>query len=183
MGCPGLSRQVRIFTFPLGSYWLLRPIFTIAAGGTQIVRMGLRRQPDDRRELAYRLFLQEVPIKTTREGEVNVVLRLGIPIFVMPSGNPPKPQLTWRIVEIPQKGLHIEATNHGDAHVQVSSFSIRGAEGESILSDHHEMGYLLPGQGRHWLVALDQVYPPETKMKIIARTDSGDINAEVILER
>ncbi|WP_119628929.1 fimbrial biogenesis chaperone [Methylocaldum marinum] len=37
------------------------PIFTLGPGATQTVRVGLRHPPDPRRELAYRLFLQEVP--------------------------------------------------------------------------------------------------------------------------
>src|SRR5712692_6344838 len=37
------------------------PIFTVLPGGTQTVRIGLRRPPDPQRERAYRLYLQEVP--------------------------------------------------------------------------------------------------------------------------
>ena len=37
------------------------PIFTIPAGGSQLIRVGLRRAPDAQRELTYRIFLQELP--------------------------------------------------------------------------------------------------------------------------
>src|SRR4051812_25084224 len=37
------------------------PIFTVPAGGSQIVRVGMRRAAEPGRELTYRLFLQEVP--------------------------------------------------------------------------------------------------------------------------
>ena len=37
------------------------PIFTVPAGGSQLVRVGLRRAPDGQRELTYRLVLQELP--------------------------------------------------------------------------------------------------------------------------
>lgn len=37
------------------------PIFTVPPGGTQIVRIGLRRAPDPQRELAYRVYFQEIP--------------------------------------------------------------------------------------------------------------------------
>lgn len=159
------------------------PIFSIAAGGTQIIRVGLRRQPDSRRELAYRLFLQEVPGETAKEGEVKMVLRLGIPVFVLPDGGVPKPLLDWRIVEIPQKGLRVEAINRGDAHVQISSFSLTGANGEPILPEHHEMKYLLPEQRRHWLISSSRTFSAGAKVKIMARTDSGDFHAEVALEQ
>ena len=37
------------------------PIFTVPPGGSQLIRAGLRRAPDARRELTYRIFLQELP--------------------------------------------------------------------------------------------------------------------------
>ena len=37
------------------------PIFTVPAGGSQLVRVGLRRAPDGQRELTYRICLQELP--------------------------------------------------------------------------------------------------------------------------
>ena len=37
------------------------PIFTVPAGGSQLVRVGLRRAPDGQRELTYRIVLQELP--------------------------------------------------------------------------------------------------------------------------
>src|SRR3546814_9833017 len=37
------------------------PIFTIPAGGSQVIRVGSRRAPDPQHERAYRLFLREVP--------------------------------------------------------------------------------------------------------------------------
>ena len=37
------------------------PIFTVPAGGSQLVRIGLRRAPNTQRELTYRIFMQELP--------------------------------------------------------------------------------------------------------------------------
>ena len=37
------------------------PIFTIPAGGSQLIRVGLRGTPDAQRELTYRIFIQELP--------------------------------------------------------------------------------------------------------------------------
>lgn len=158
------------------------PIFTIPAGGAQIVRVGLRRPPDSQRELAYRLFLQEVPIVAAKEGEVRVALRFGIPVFAAPVGKAPKPLLEWRIVAAPQKMLRIEALNRGNAHVQVSGVALAPAAGGAILAEHQGMDYLLPDQGRHWLVTVDQRPPPGTRLKIVARTDAGELHAEVALE-
>lgn len=161
------------------------PIFTVPPGGTQIIRVGLRRPPDSRRELAYRLFLQEVPAATAPQNKdgVSVVLRFGIPIFVAPAGAAPRPLLEWRAVMATQKALRIEAINRGDAHVQVSGFSLAAADGGPLLAQHQGMDYLLPEQGRHWLVTIDQARPPGTQLRIVAQTDAGEISAEVVLEQ
>src|SRR5919197_3432502 len=37
------------------------PIFSLPAGGSQILRIGLRREPPQQRELSYRLYLQQIP--------------------------------------------------------------------------------------------------------------------------
>jgi fimbrial chaperone protein len=157
------------------------PIFTIAAGGIQIVRVGLRRQPDSRRELTYRLFLQEVPTAAAKEGQIRLILRFGIPVFVASADTASRPLLEWRAVISPQKALRIEAINHGNAHVQVSGFTLAAADGSSHLAKHQGMDYLLPEQGRHWVLAVDQAWSPGTRLKIVAQTDAGEIDAEVEL--
>jgi len=160
------------------------PIFTVPPGGSQIVRVGLLRPPDSRRELAYRIFLQEVPTETRKEGEVRVALRFGIPVFVAPAGQAPKPLLAWRAVatELELGLLRIEAINRGDVHVQIAGFSLSSADG-AIVARQNEMKYLLPGQGHHWMVKPNQALPSGVKLKIVARTDAGEIQTEVLPER
>lgn len=109
-------------------------------------------------------------------------MRFGIPVFVAPVGKAPKPLLDWRVAATSQKTLRIEAINRGDAHVQVSGFALAPAAGGAILAEHQGMDYLLPEQGRHWLVTVNQAQPPGTRLKIVARTDAGERHAEVALE-
>lgn len=158
------------------------PIFTVLPGGSQIVRVGMRRQPDSQRELAYRIFLQEVPTETRPEGEVRVALRFGIPVFVAPAGQSPKPLLEWRAVPAEHGLLRIEAINRGDIHVQITGFSL-AVIGGSILAEHRGMDYLLPGQGHNWMVKPNQALPSGVKLKIVARTDAGEIQTDLPLER
>jgi fimbrial chaperone protein len=161
------------------------PIFTVPAGGTQIIRVGMRRKSDAQLELAYRLFLQEVPTDKVaeKEVEVKVALRFGIPIFVAPASKKlPKPLLDWRVSEAPQKALHINAMNLGDAHVQILGIALSPAAGGATLAEYRGMNYLLPKQGRHWKVAVNQVHPLGTLLKVVARTDAGEFHAEVALE-
>lgn len=158
------------------------PIFTVQPGGSQIVRVGLRRQPDSIRELAYRIFIQEVPTETRREGEVRVALRFGIPVFVAPAGQASKPLLEWRIVAAESPGqLRIEAINRGDVHVQIAGFSL-AVTGGPVLAEQNGMKYLLPGQSHGWVVRPNQALPPGTRLRIVARTDAGEIQTEVLPE-
>jgi fimbrial chaperone protein len=62
------------------------PIATVAPGGSQVLRIGLRRPVDPRRELAYRLFVQEIPPppKAGFAG-VQIALRLSLPVLVQPA--------------------------------------------------------------------------------------------------
>ena len=156
------------------------PIFTVAPGGTQIVRVALRRQPDARRELSYRLFLQEVPAATAAEREVKVALRFSVPLFVGPGAQPAAAALDWRVVAAAQGGLRIEAHNRGNAHIQLTGFSL-AADG-TLLARHKGMDYLLPDQGRHWLLVPETAAPPAARLNIAAQTDAGELHAEAPLE-
>lgn len=157
------------------------PIFTVKAGGAQIVRVGLRRAPDDRRELAYRLFLTEVP-DASEKGMVKMAMRFSIPVFVAPSAkSPSKAALDWRAVPAANQTLRLEALNQGDQHVQVVGLAlVRAADGATV-AEYKGMDYLLPAQGHAWTLKPNQAQPAGTRLKIVARTDAGELHAEVAL--
>jgi len=164
------------------------PIFTVPPGGTQIIRVGLRRKANARHELAYRLFLQEVPTAKVAapDGQVKVALRFGVPIFLAPASQKlPKPVLDWRVLLAEPNALRIEAVNRGNAHVQITGIGIHAPEGGPPLAAHRGMDYVLPQQGRHWQVPvnpLQPLQPPGTPLKILAQTDAGEFHADVALE-
>jgi fimbrial chaperone protein len=164
------------------------PIFSVPPGGSQIIRVGIRRQPHAQRELAYRLFLQEVPVTASaaKGGDVKVALRFGIPVFLAPaSQKSPKPVLDWRVLLAAPNTLRIEAVNRGNAHVQITGIGIHAPDGGPLLAEHRGMDYVLPQQGRHWQVPvnpLQPLQPPGTPLKILAQTDAGEFHADVALE-
>jgi fimbrial chaperone protein len=55
------------------------PVFTLAPGQSQLIRVGLNRSPDAAQELAYRLYIQEVP-PPSRPGftGLQMALRIGV---------------------------------------------------------------------------------------------------------
>lgn len=159
------------------------PIFTIPSGETQIVRVGLRREPAHTEELSYRLFLREIPMDTVFKGEVKITMRFGIPVFVTPTQIPAEPQLNWRIRAASQNNLMVEAINDGNAHIQITHFVITNSANNSLLTEQHNMQYLLPKQQHQWLIAVDPMPQPDSRLTITGETDSGAIDAEVVMER
>lgn len=157
------------------------PIFTVPPGGSQVVRVGLRRSTDPQRELTYRLYLQEVPPppKPGFQG-LQVALRIGVPVFVLPPV-PVKPVLRWQVSRTPQGQLKVSLTNSGDAHIQVANFKLVPAGGKP-LPTRQVAAYVLPGQSRDWLVEAAPAPPPGATVRVSAQTDAGDAEAEVVVE-
>jgi fimbrial chaperone protein len=90
------------------------PIFTLAAGATQIIRIGLRRAPAEQAEPAYRMFLQEVPppVKPGSQG-LQVALRISVPVFAVPAHHV-KPVLHWQAVRLDEHTIKVGVTNTGN---------------------------------------------------------------------
>jgi fimbrial chaperone protein len=157
------------------------PIFTVPAGGTQVVRVGLRRTADPQRELTYRLFVQEVPSAAQAAAKgLQVVLRVGLPVFVLPAATV-KPVLRWR-AQVADGGLKLMAANDGNAHVQVAGVTLtRSESGDTVLMEQIAR-YVLPGQVGDWLLKVPSAPLPGTSLKLSAQTDAGDMHADIVLE-
>lgn len=156
------------------------PIFKIPPGGTQVVRVGLRRQADQQGELTYRLFFQEVPPAPAAGFQgLKVVLRMSVPVFVVPA-MPVGPQLHWTARRSPKGELELGMANGGTAHVQVASVQLSDASGGE-LARQDIAAYLLAGQQR--TLVLKSAPPPGTKLQVFAKTDSGDVHAELVVDK
>jgi fimbrial chaperone protein len=155
------------------------PIFTVPAGGSQIVRVGLRRPPDAQRELTYRLFLQEVPPppKPGFQG-LQVALRIGVPVFVPPAAVQP-PVLAWRIVRTREGQLEVGLTNSGNSHIQLANVRLVRADGGE-LGKQQIAAYVLPGQSGNWPLKDIPAAQPVSALHLFAQTDIGDIDGGVI---
>ena len=125
-------------------------VFTLPAGGSQLVRIALRRDVDPARELTYRLLLQEVPQAASPDfNGLQIVLRLSVPVFVAPRA-PAAPQIAWAAARGDDGKLSLSARNDGSAHARIHRFSVKTADGVTTLLDQPELAYLLPGSSRHW---------------------------------
>lgn len=158
------------------------PIFTVPAGGSQVVRVGLRRAPDALRELTYRLFLQEVPPPPKPDFRgLRVALRVGVPVFVMPPV-PAKPVLRWQAAPTSEGALKLSLINDGNVHIQIANFMLTPAGGAS-LGIQQSAAYVLPGQRRDWFVKADPFPSLGSVLHLNAQTDAGDVQTEVVLEK
>jgi fimbrial chaperone protein len=154
------------------------PIFTVAPGASQLVRIGLRRDADPGRELAYRVFLQEVPppAKSDFRG-LRVALRMGIPVFVLPP-TAVAPLLQWR-AEAAQGGVSLSLKNEGNAHVQLTDLRLVLPAGGELAREQMST-YVLPGQSRGW--RFNRSAPAGASLRLSARTDGGDLETDVKVE-
>jgi len=159
------------------------PIFTVAPGAIQIARVALRRQPDAGRELAYRIFLQEVP-GPPRPGfqGAQLALRISIPIFVE-AKKPQALKLDWSAQREPGGALRLFLNNVGGKHVQVYDLNISSAAEAGPVYSNQSASYVLPGQRRSWMLKpLERRTLAGDRVRVTAATDAGRVETEIVLE-
>jgi fimbrial chaperone protein len=165
------------------------PIFTVAPGGSQLVRVGLRRPADANHELTYRLFLQEVPPPPKPDFKgLQVALRFGVPVFVGAATAPakgavgPVATLQWRARAVAGSGqVTLTATNTGTAHVQVTHFTLAPKD-QAVPTEHSSAEYVLAGQSRDWQVEVKPAPAAGASLHVSAATDVGPVEADVVVE-
>jgi len=160
------------------------PIVTIPAGQEQIIRLGLRRAPDAQRELAFRMFLQEVP-PPPRPGFQGLVvaLRIGLPIFVQPRQGPAKAVLLWNASKASSPDLlKLSADNAGTGHIQISTIELFRPSEKEPIATFSGLAYILPGQVRDWDLKLrDPALKRGERLRMKVSTDAGGIETEIEL--
>ena len=160
------------------------PFFTIPAGSSQLVRVGLRRAPDAQRELTYRVTLEELPPPLNPDFQgAKMLIRISLPVFVLPEIDA-KPVLLWQAVRTSQGALKISLSNNGNAHIQIKNFKLSLLDSVQPWVTLQTSDYVLAGQSRDWIVPANPenpAPPPGVSLKLFAQTDAGDIEAEVII--
>ena len=156
------------------------PIFTVPAHGTQVIRVGLRRGADPRRELTYRLYLQEVlPPPPPGFVGMRVALRLGVPVFVSPAVAGAQ-ALQWQLSRGAGGALSVTCLNSGTVHSRIASFSLSSGAGGAPLMTQDVAADLHAGQQRAWVLSTPLSPPPGTALRLTALTERGDVHADLI---
>jgi fimbrial chaperone protein len=140
------------------------PIFKIAPGSEQLVRVGLRQPPDPTREWAYRLFLTEVPapLKFAQNG-IQVRLQLIVPVFVAPvTKGSANLQVSGarQISDAEDDKLSFTLVNNGTVHIRAHSVqALSSTAPDSKPLAEVDGGYLLAGTSRNLSLSL----PPHAR--------------------
>ena len=135
---------------PAGNLLVVPRIFTIAAGDEQIVRLGRVSAKTADTEGSHRVFFTELA-PAAGDGEspgLSMRLRLGIPVFVAPAGEP-EPRLDLVSTEQIPEGVAVVLSNQGNVHIQVLDISghMLGPDQRDAISAR-VTAYLLPGTTR-----------------------------------
>lgn len=114
------------------------PIFKLAPGASQSVRIGYVGSAPQSSQLTFRLLVAEVPTQT-RPGSINVAVRHSLPILVMPA-TPTAAQLGASR----SRENGIDLSNSGTALTRISHWRLRSTKG-TIIAEADGPGYLLAG--------------------------------------
>jgi fimbrial chaperone protein len=155
------------------------PVFVVPPKSDQIIRIARRSTADTGREIAYRLFFNEVPDSTPLSGTgLKVALRIGVPVFVTSPGA--SADLRFTAEANAAGGVELTATNSGRAHVQISDFEVTGG-GDRVVGEVKVSRYLLAGASAHWTLTPAGGETPSGVLKVHGHSDRGDIAVEVAL--
>jgi fimbrial chaperone protein len=143
------------------------PVFTIAAGQKQVIRLGLRSSDLADIERSYRLILEEVP-KPTKAGTITTLLRITLPIFQLPR-RPVAPSLSWQARFSDDGALTLMVQNDGRAHDRIRELAIE-VGGERIQTSLS--AYVLPGGWRDFVIR-DQRLHGAAHVSLEIVTDTG----------
>jgi len=105
------------------------PIFKLAPGEQQLVRVASRHGPPRDAEVAYRLIFSEIPPRegTTSNPGFRLALAMDIPVYVEPVAARAPAPLQWRAERI-GGGLRLSAENPGNVHYRIVEARFSAAE-------------------------------------------------------
>jgi fimbrial chaperone protein len=160
------------------------PIFTIAPGSEQVVRIALRGAPPAERESLYRIYFQELPgtvedpATTERRPTLRMVLRMGVPVIVGPATGKVTAKPVLKIERTATGASRVIVRNEGTGHLRVTNLVVTNAKSGEDISKAGAF-YVLPGQ---WWASDD--FPvsdagTDAGLRVTAATNAGDLDSTI----
>lgn len=144
------------------------PIFSIAAGANQVVRVGrLKRGAAPQRELAYRIRLAEVPPEAlVKENAVATVMQISLPVFVTPADKKAAAVLEVTALMQANGDLRLKVGNSGLIHGKLTRLILM--QDGKLLAERALNYYVLAGAKRElaWPGALKAAQPGAVELKV-----------------
>lgn len=156
-------------------------VFHLKANSVQIIRAGLVRTPDSHDELAYRLFIEEIPEPPPADFKgAQIALKISLPVFVAPE-KPASQALEFQTTAQRDGTINVRVVNHGRAHAQIHQLSVFSGEStESSIARHEKTLYVLPRQERSLVLKADmRELKNIDKFLVTATTRNGPIESHV----
>lgn len=155
------------------------PMFTIAPGATQAVRIGALRKPEADTELPYRLLLQEIPSSGQADFTgLHVALNVSMPVFLHPL-RPGQPALDARLERTGEQEGRLRLVNDGLATAYLHNLVLYRSHDAAVLATHPAAVYVLPGQQREIRVRFSSP-AADLPLRLRAAAPSGPIDLDVI---
>jgi fimbrial chaperone protein len=156
------------------------PVFELAAGGTQTLRVALRDWHQVTEEEDFRIYVREVPrVPGGPPSGLQFALRVGVPVFANFPGA--SPHLQWVLKVVAGGQLALSSRNTGGRWAHILRWEIRAPGGGPVLWRSDEAGYVIAGGERLWTnVALPAVSSGQ-QLDLLAVTDAGDLHDTVTL--
>lgn len=129
------------------------PMLGIQPGDRQLVRViriGAPPSGNGAVEAAYRLAIDELPVKEAGQKGLQFVLHYSVPVFVEPQGAVEvAPALHWALQ---REGDHavLVVSNSGTGHAQLAEIDYVDRAGNRTAIAGGLLGYVLPGATMHW---------------------------------
>lgn len=154
------------------------PLFTVAPGESQIVRVGLRRPPQSAREVPFRAVFEEIPGPPPPQcgTALRINLRISIPVFYAPKEDL-KPALDWTLARKEPGKLLLTARNSGGASAQLGDFALARSGTPAAFAEQKNFAYVLPGAERSFVLELPEAETQHKKFQL--RTTVNGQRAEI----
>lgn len=158
-------------------------IVTIKAGASQLIRVGALRNADPRREIAYRLLLEEIPAPAQPDFKgLQVVLKISLPVFLKPAVEV-KEDLQANLSMNSNNELDLQFFNNGNATAHLRDITIHPSDSpDKPIVSYPNSVYVLPGQKR--TLTLDPgKFDSSRNYLIKAATSTGTLQLNAIASR
>jgi fimbrial chaperone protein len=154
------------------------PVLRIPGRGSQVVRVSLHRAPDAKREVTYRVVLDELPqAAASGLNALRVAMRISVPVFVAPRQGRAAPDVRWELHRLPDGEFDLVGINGGTAHLQVADLEVRLAASTPVpVRTAH---YLLAGDRVAWRLKAGSPIPSDAVIVVQGHSDTGEFSAAV----